>query len=429
MAGGDGSQAVVAAVAAERGLPYACIPAGTRNHFALDLGVDRDDVVGALDAFVDGGEPAVDLAEVNGGVLVNNVSLGLFAEAVQRDGIATPSCAPCSTPSPTSSSPPAVTRWTCTGPGPGGHDAPMRRRGAGLQQRLPARPRGRLRTRPRIDDGLFGITAVAKDYRTRQTRRSPQRPCASRPRQRSTSTRTDRSRRHRRRGAGPRRAAALLFGPASFACASPASTPARHRRRWYPKGRGPAWSSGAHRPRPPETPRQHPGDPNGPDRDHRKERLGHEDAVARLTPSPTCSPARRGGVRTRRPALQGARARRDRLQARDRDRRRRTRARDRAETAADQVSPARVNRSARRDLVSTRMSAERARALARRCTRDNATRRGAADRPRSQGRGSGPPRRARGRVASRGARIHVDLRARAAGRRPLTRRPTRAAAD
>ena len=53
MAGGDGSQAVVAAIAAELGLPYACVPAGTRNHFALDLGVDRDDVVGALDAFVD----------------------------------------------------------------------------------------------------------------------------------------------------------------------------------------------------------------------------------------------------------------------------------------------------------------------------------------------------------------------------------------
>ncbi|HEU5042048.1 MAG TPA: acylglycerol kinase family protein, partial [Gemmatimonadales bacterium] len=56
MAGGDGSQAVVAAIAAELDLPYACVPAGTRNHFALDLGVDRDDVVGALDAFVDGGE-------------------------------------------------------------------------------------------------------------------------------------------------------------------------------------------------------------------------------------------------------------------------------------------------------------------------------------------------------------------------------------
>jgi diacylglycerol kinase family enzyme len=84
MAGGDGSQAVVAKVAAELGLPYACIPAGTRNHLALDLGVDRDDVVGALDAFVDGGERVVDLAEVNGQVFVNNVSLGFYASAVQR---------------------------------------------------------------------------------------------------------------------------------------------------------------------------------------------------------------------------------------------------------------------------------------------------------------------------------------------------------
>ena len=86
MAGGDGSQAIVAMVAAELDLPYACIPAGTRNHFALDLGVDRNDVVGALDAFVNGGERRVDLAEINGRVFVNNVSLGLYAEAVQRPG-------------------------------------------------------------------------------------------------------------------------------------------------------------------------------------------------------------------------------------------------------------------------------------------------------------------------------------------------------
>jgi len=82
-AGGDGTQAIVATAAADHGLPYACIPAGTRNHFALDLGVDRDDVVGALDAFVDGGEHVVDLGEVNGRVFVNNVSMGLYAEAVQ----------------------------------------------------------------------------------------------------------------------------------------------------------------------------------------------------------------------------------------------------------------------------------------------------------------------------------------------------------
>jgi Diacylglycerol kinase catalytic domain len=86
MAGGDGSQAEVAAAAARAGIPYACIPAGTRNHFALDLGVDRDDVVGALDAFTRGAERRVDLAEVNGRVFVNNVSLGVYADAVQHAG-------------------------------------------------------------------------------------------------------------------------------------------------------------------------------------------------------------------------------------------------------------------------------------------------------------------------------------------------------
>jgi diacylglycerol kinase family enzyme len=86
MAGGDGSQAIVAAIAAEHSLPYACIPAGTRNHFALDLGVDRDDVVGALDALTDGGERVVDLAEVNGRIFVNNVSIGVYGAAVQRAG-------------------------------------------------------------------------------------------------------------------------------------------------------------------------------------------------------------------------------------------------------------------------------------------------------------------------------------------------------
>jgi diacylglycerol kinase family enzyme len=85
MAGGDGSQALVAAIAAEHDLPYACIPSGTRNHFALDLGIDRDDPVGALDAFTDGGERYVDLGEVNGRVFVNNVSLGVYAEAVSQD--------------------------------------------------------------------------------------------------------------------------------------------------------------------------------------------------------------------------------------------------------------------------------------------------------------------------------------------------------
>jgi diacylglycerol kinase family enzyme len=83
MAGGDGSQALVAQIAAEHGVDYVCVPAGTRNHFALDLGLDRDDVLGALDAFTSGVERHVDLAEVNGRVFVNNVSLGVYAEIVQ----------------------------------------------------------------------------------------------------------------------------------------------------------------------------------------------------------------------------------------------------------------------------------------------------------------------------------------------------------
>ncbi len=84
MAGGDGSLAVVAAAAAAHGVPFICVPAGTRNHFALDLGVDRQDVAGALDAFTDGVERRIDLAEVNGRVFVNNVSLGIYGEAVRH---------------------------------------------------------------------------------------------------------------------------------------------------------------------------------------------------------------------------------------------------------------------------------------------------------------------------------------------------------
>lgn len=84
MAGGDGSLAVVAAAAAAHGLPFICVPAGTRNHFALDVGVDRQDVLGALQAFTDAVERQVDLAEVNGRPFLNNVSLGIYGEAVRR---------------------------------------------------------------------------------------------------------------------------------------------------------------------------------------------------------------------------------------------------------------------------------------------------------------------------------------------------------
>ncbi|MEU0466854.1 MULTISPECIES: diacylglycerol kinase family protein [unclassified Amycolatopsis] len=83
MAGGDGSQALVADVARRHGLAFVCVPAGTRNHLALDLGLDREDVPAALAAFGDALERRIDLAELNGRVFVNNVSLGVYASVVQ----------------------------------------------------------------------------------------------------------------------------------------------------------------------------------------------------------------------------------------------------------------------------------------------------------------------------------------------------------
>jgi diacylglycerol kinase family enzyme len=158
MAGGDGSQAIVAMVAAELDLPYACIPAGTRNHFALDLGVDRDDVVGALDAFVDGGERRVDLAEVNGRVFVNNVSLGLYADAVQRPGYREAKLHTLLDTVPAVLGPaaaPANLGWE----GPSGLQSAVAILVSNNAYRL-GRALGS-GTRPRLDRGLLGITVLA----------------------------------------------------------------------------------------------------------------------------------------------------------------------------------------------------------------------------------------------------------------------------
>ena len=158
MAGGDGSQAIVAAVAAERGVPYACIPAGTRNHFALDLGVDRDDVVGALDAFVDGGERRVDLADVNGRVFVNNVSLGLYAEAVQQPGYREAKLSTLLESVPDMLGPDAKPRklaWV----GPDGRESGVAILVSNNRYRLgPGVGSG---TRPRLDHGRLGIAVVS----------------------------------------------------------------------------------------------------------------------------------------------------------------------------------------------------------------------------------------------------------------------------
>jgi diacylglycerol kinase family enzyme len=86
MAGGDGSQALVASIAIEHELPFVCVTAGTRNHFALDLGLDRDDPRLSLDAFRDGIERRIDYATVGDRLFVNNVSLGIYATIVQQPG-------------------------------------------------------------------------------------------------------------------------------------------------------------------------------------------------------------------------------------------------------------------------------------------------------------------------------------------------------
>ena len=236
MAGGDGSQAVVAMVAAELGLPYACIPAGTRNHFALDLGVDRDDVVGALDAFVDGRERRVDLAEVNGQVFVNNVSLGLYAEAVQREGYREAKLRTILDTLPEALGPEGEgleLRWT-------GPDGDEHSSGAAI---LVSNNRYRLGhavgsgTRPRIDDGLLGIAVASPPA---EGGRWPSVPGRSgrRPPSRSTPTGPI--------AAGIDGEAVTLDAPLRFTiaargaarCGSPPRTPEPRRRRRCPRAPG-----------------------------------------------------------------------------------------------------------------------------------------------------------------------------------------------
>jgi len=83
VAGGDGTQALVAGIAADAGLPFLCISAGTRNHFAMDLGLDRDDPSTCLDALTEGIERRIDLGRIGSRIFVNNASFGVYAELVR----------------------------------------------------------------------------------------------------------------------------------------------------------------------------------------------------------------------------------------------------------------------------------------------------------------------------------------------------------
>ncbi|MGN6170474.1 MAG: diacylglycerol/lipid kinase family protein [Solirubrobacteraceae bacterium] len=159
MAGGDGSQAIVAKVAASLNIPYACVPAGTRNHFAVDLGVDRYDVVGGLDALVEGRERVVDLGDVNGRIFVNNVSLGLYGEAVQRSEYRNSKLRTILATVPDVLGPEAARsdlRWE----GPKGHERTSRTAVLVSNDRYRFDRLVAVGTRPRMDEGVLGVTVL-----------------------------------------------------------------------------------------------------------------------------------------------------------------------------------------------------------------------------------------------------------------------------
>jgi diacylglycerol kinase family enzyme len=137
-----------------------CVPAGTRNHFALDLGLNRDDVVGALDAFGDGVEDQIDLAAVNGRTFVNNASLGLYAKVVQAPEYRDAKLRTAAAMLPGLLGPAAVPLDLCF-TGPGGvehHTAHLILVSNNPYQLVPTG--GGLGTRERLDGGLLGIVAV-----------------------------------------------------------------------------------------------------------------------------------------------------------------------------------------------------------------------------------------------------------------------------
>lgn len=162
MAGGDGSQALVADVARSHDVALVVVPAGTRNHFALDLGLDREDVVGALDAFGPAVERRIDIGLLGDRVFVNNASLGVYAAVVQSEGYRDAKTA-------------TLARMAPELLGPQGHRADLQFRGPDGTQAAPADvvlvSNGAYRleglsgvgTRARLDSGVLGVVTVTVD--------------------------------------------------------------------------------------------------------------------------------------------------------------------------------------------------------------------------------------------------------------------------
>jgi diacylglycerol kinase family enzyme len=160
-AGGDGTQALVAQVAAEHDIPIVCIPAGTRNHFALDLGLDRNDPSLALDAIGDQGEEILtDLGRVADRPFVNNVSLGVYAEIVSRPGYRDAKFVTVMTVLPDVTDPSARSGLTVEAEGQSPVRDPQLVQVANNPYAGPD-DASRAGTRPRLDTGVLGVDAVA----------------------------------------------------------------------------------------------------------------------------------------------------------------------------------------------------------------------------------------------------------------------------
>jgi undecaprenyl-diphosphatase len=82
VAGGDGTIRTVAEQLVGTDTPLLPIPAGTRNHFARDVGVDT--LERAAEAAAGGRVIEVDAGQVNGCSFVNNSSIGLYPKIVVR---------------------------------------------------------------------------------------------------------------------------------------------------------------------------------------------------------------------------------------------------------------------------------------------------------------------------------------------------------
>jgi diacylglycerol kinase family enzyme len=81
VAGGDGTIRCAAGVVVGTDLPLLPIPAGTRNHFAREVGIPTLDDAGSA---AGGSVVLIDVGEVNGEVFVNNANLGIYPRIVRE---------------------------------------------------------------------------------------------------------------------------------------------------------------------------------------------------------------------------------------------------------------------------------------------------------------------------------------------------------